>query len=163
MPSLQQTEQRFYTTLESWFEIVRNWWLGRVSVFFQPQALLVGVGRNCPFQGLSYNCLTTVAIGPLSPAGLQMLELSLGSFGGFLRTLVVQFTGLVTSLRYSLFPRCSPRMALQGGAKAGLQLRVCKMQSLFLYYCLLIIVLFPIWTTVNLLSPHIVYHKTSRF
>ena len=43
---------------------------------------------------------------------------------------------------------------IEGVAKVGLQLWVCKTQSLFLCYDLLIIVLFSIWTTVNLLLPH---------
>ena len=46
---------------------------------------------------------------------------------------------------------------MQGGAKVGLQLWVHETQSLFLYYYLLIIVLFPIWTTANLLLFQPVY------
>ena len=46
---------------------------------------------------------------------------------------------------------------MQAGAKVGLQSWVRKTHSLFLYYHLLIIVLFSIWTTVNLLLPHPVY------
>ena len=46
-----------------------------------------------------------------------------------------------------------------GWAKVGVQLWVCKTQSSFVYYYWLIIVLFSIWTTVNLLLPHPVYSK----
>ena len=44
-----------------------------------------------------------------------------------------------------------------GWAKVGLQLWIHKTQSLFLYYYLLIIVLFSIWTTVNLLLTNPVF------
>ena len=43
---------------------------------------------------------------------------------------------------------------IQGGAKVGLQLWGCKMQSLSLYYCVLVIVVFSIQTTVKVLLPH---------
>ena len=54
----------------------------------------------------------------------------------------------------TIYDRFSPILenAMQGGAKVGLQSWLQK-QSLFLYYYLLIIVLFSIQTTVNLLVP----------
>ena len=45
------------------------------------------------------------------------------------------------------------RHNIQGWAKADLQLWVHETQSLFLYYYLLNIVLFSIWTAANLLLP----------
>ena len=44
---------------------------------------------------------------------------------------------------------------IQGGAKVGLQLWVCKTQ--FILVLLFINILFSMWTTVNLLLPHPVY------
>ena len=72
------------------------------------------------------------------------------------------------SNRYEVVSHCSfdlyflivsevEHLFIQGGAKAGLQLWVHKTQSLFLYYYLLIIVLFPIQTTVNHLLLHPAY------
>ena len=49
------------------------------------------------------------------------------------------------------------KIYIQVGAK-GLWLWDHKTQNLFLYYYSLIIILFSIWTTVNLLLPHLLYH-----
>ena len=52
-------------------------------------------------------------------------------------------------------------MEIQGGAKLGLQLWACETHSVFLYYYLLIIV-FSIQATVNLLLPHSVFRLHCR-
>ena len=57
----------------------------------------------------------------------------------------------------------SPSLILQGGAKVGLQLWVSETRNLFLYYYLLIIVLFSLWTTVNLLCPTLYMYSKGNF
>ena len=57
----------------------------------------------------------------------------------------------------ALSASCYGYLFIQGRARVGLQLWVCKTQSLFLNYYLLITALYSIQTIVYLLLPHPVY------